>query len=322
MKLTIGISDYSEETFKFASQFGVTHVKVNGGDFMDENRRGPASLPELMKLKERLKPYGLEIGVILLPQEPGSQHWNIRLGRPEREQEIEDVCRSLEVFGEVDIPTVEYVFNLVGPWGYSGQGNDWGRGGASITHFDYNKAKDAPLEPDFEASSEEVWDRLTYFLERVVPVAEVAGVRLACHPDDPPVSSLRGEARVVYTLEGMKRLIETVPSEANGLNFCQGTVTEMGVDVIEAIRYFGSRDKINHVHFRNVRGALPVYDEMFIDDGDVDMLEAMGAYKEVGYTGTIMPDHTPKVVGDTPGGHRGRAFALGYMRALMRAVGA
>jgi len=119
-------------------------------------------------------------------------------------------------------------------------------------------------------------------------------------------------------MEGLKRLIEIVPSEANGINFCQGTVAEMGVDVIEAIRYFGSRGKIHHVHFRNVKGSVPRFTESFIDDGDVDMLEAMRAYKEVGYTGTIMPDHAPGVLGD----HRiGHAFALGYIKALMKAVG-
>ena len=185
-----------------------------------------------------------------------------------------------------------------------------------------DQAKQASPEPGFEAGADEVWERIRYFLEYVVPVAEGAGVKLACHHDDPPVPTLKGETRVLGSLEGMKRLVEMVPSEANGLNFCQGTVTEMGVDVIEAIRYFGSRGKIHHVHFRNVKGSIPRFDESFIDDGDVDMLEAMRTYKEVGYRGTIMPDHTPKIVGDTAWGHRGRAFALGYMKALMKAVGA
>ncbi len=193
-----------------------------------------------------------------------------------------------------------------------------GRGGAVVRHFDYGKAKRAPSDPVFPASAEEVWERIAYFLQRVVPVAERAGVRLACHPDDPPVPTLKGETRVLGTLEGLKRLIDIVPSEANGLNFCQGTVAEMGVDVIEAIRYFGSRSKIHHVHFRNVKGSVPRFEEAFIDDGDVDMLEALRAYKEVGYRGTIMPDHWPQVVGDSP--LIARAHALGYMKALMQAL--
>ena len=195
------------------------------------------------------------------------------------------------------------------------------RGGASTRYFDYEKAKQAPPEPSFEASTDEVWERIRYFLERVVPEAEKAGVKLALHPDDPPVPNLKGETRVLGSLEGLKHLIEIVPSDANGLNFCQGTIAEMGADVIEAIRYFGSRDKINHVHFRNVNGSIPQFHETFIDNGDVDMLEAIRAYEEVGYTGTIMPDHTPKVVEDSSWRHRGRAFSLGYLKALMEVVG-
>jgi len=286
---------------------------------MDEHQRGPVQRRKLLKIKRRVESYGLKIGVALLPQEAGTQHWNIRLGRPEREEEIKDVCRSIEVLGEEGIPVVEYVFNLSAVWGSTIRSS--ARGGALTRHFDYEEVKDACVEPEFRASEEEVWERIKYFLEHVVPVAEDVGVKLACHPDDPPVPTLRGETRVLGSLEGMKRLIDIVPSEANGINFCQGTVAEMGVDVIEAIRYFGSRGKIHHVHFRNVKGSVPRFDESFIDDGDVDMLEAMRTYKEVGYTGTIMPDHTPRVVGDTPWGHRGRAFALGYMKALMKIVG-
>jgi mannonate dehydratase len=316
MKLTIGVQDLSEETLLFAKQFGVTHLKVNPGKFMDEHRKGLVDLPKLREMKRQVEAVDLRIGVALFPRLQ-----SIWLGRPERDREIKDVCRSIEMLGGEGITVMEYVFNLTATFGTSYQ--PVARGGAKTIHFDYDKAKEAPPEPEFKASAEEVWDRLTFFLEHAVPVAERAGVKLACHPDDPPVSALRGETRVVNSFEGMKRLVETVPSEANGLNFCQGTVTEMGADVIGAIRYFGSRGKIHHVHFRNVRGSIPCFDETFIDDGDVDMLEAMRAYKEVGYTGTIMPDHSPMVAGDTLGEHwRGRAFALGYMKALMKAVGA
>jgi mannonate dehydratase len=277
MKLTLGINDFSEDMLKFV------------GEFMDEFQRGPVQRSELVKVKNRIESYGLAIGVALLPQIEGSQHWNIRLGLAKREEEIEDVCRSIEILGAEGIPVVEYVFNLTGVWG-----SEWkssARGGAITRHFNYEKAKLESPNLEFEATEEEVWGRIRYFLERVLPVAEKSGVKLACHP-----------------------------SPANGLNFCQGTIAEMGVDVIEAIRYFGSRKKINHVHFRNVRGSLPSFEESFIDDGEVDMLNAMQTYKEVGYTGTIMPDHTPRVEGDTPWGHRGRAFALGYIKALMKAT--
>jgi mannonate dehydratase len=320
MKLTLGVTDFTEETFQFAAQFGVTHLKVNAGQFMDERQRGPVQRTKLLEAKKRIEAHGLQIGVALLPQGAGSQHWHIRLGRPEREREIEDVCRTIEILGQEGIPTVEYVFNLAAVWG--SEYLPTGRGGAIVRHFDYDEARSAPPEPGFEATEEQVWERITYFLLRVVPVAESVGIKLACHHDDPPVPRLKGETRVLGSLAGMKRFVEIVPSPAHGFNFCQGTIAEMGVDVIETIRYFGSRGKINHVHFRNVKGAVPRFQESFIDDGDVDMLEALRAYVEVGYTGTIMPDHTPRVVGDTPWGARGRAYALGYMRALMKVAGA
>jgi mannonate dehydratase len=134
------------------------------------------------------------------------------------------------------------------------------------------------------------------------------------------VPTLRGETRVLGSLAGIDRFLAIVPSPVHGLNFCQGTIAEMGVDVVEAIRRYGTQKRIHHVHFRNVKGAVPHFQESFIDDGNVDMFEALRTFKEVGYTGTIMPDHTPQVVGDTPWGARGRAYALGYMRALMQVL--
>jgi len=312
MKLTTS-TDLSEDSLKFAKQLGVTHLKIDSGRFMDERQKGSVQLPKLLEAKKKVEEYGLQIGIALLPQGVGSQHWNIRMGRPEREQEMEAVCRTIEIFGQEGIPVAEYVFNLAAVFGSDSKPS--GRGGAVVRHFDYNKAIQAPPEPEFAATEEEVWERIKWFLERVVPIAEASGVKLACHPDDPPVPTIKGETRVLGSLEGMKRLIELVPSEVNCLNFCQGTVAEMGVDVIETIRYFGSRGKIQHVHFRNIKGAVPKFDESFIDDGDVDMIEALRTYKEVRYTGTIMPDHWPRVIGDSS--LIGHAHALGYLKALM-----
>ena len=143
---------------------------------------------------------------------------------------------------------------------------------------------------------------------------------MALHPDDTPVPSLGGIARIFRSVKSFKRMIEVVPSDHNGFEFCQGTFTEMDADVIEAIRYFGERRKIFYVRFRNVEGAVPKFDECFIDEGDADMLEAMKAYREVGFDGPMIDDHTPRVIDDTPWGHRSRAYALGYMKALMKAV--
>ncbi len=322
MHLCLGLTEFSHETLAFTKQLGVDHVKICGGHLMGITQQGVLPAGGLEALQERLDDHGLSLAVVLLPQGRGTQYWNARLGRPERDGEIADVCETIPIIAQAGVPVVEWTWSIPHVWGSIPGENDWGRGGACVRRFDYDLVKDVPAYPGEAVEADEMWDRLTYFLERIVPVAEEAGVRLALHPHDPPTPYLRGEARILGSFEGMKRLVETVPSEVNGLNFCQGTVTEMGIDVIAAIRYYGERDKINHVHFRNVKGSVPRFDESFVDDGDVDMLEAIKAYHEVGYRYAIMPDHTPGIAGDTPYGHRGRAYAIGYMRGLMQAVGA
>jgi len=322
MYLCLGLIEFSDETLAFAAQLGVNHVKICGGHLMGPTQQGVLPADELHRLIEKLQRFGISLAVVLLPQGRGTQYWNARLGRPERDQEIDDVCESILLIGSLGVPVVEWTWSIPDVWGSIPGPNDWGRGGASVRRFDYDLVKDVPANPGEAVEADEMWERLQYFLERIVPAAEQAGVRLALHPHDPPTPYLRGEARILGSFEGMKRLVELVPSEVNGLNFCQGTVTEMGIDVIGAIRYFGERDKLNHVHFRNVKGAVPRFDESFVDDGDTDMLAAMRAYHEVGYRFAMMPDHTPGIAGDTPYGHRGRAYAIGYMRGLMQAVGA
>ena len=161
-----------------------------------------------------------------------------------------------------------------------------------------------------------------------MPVAEEYKVRIGCHPQDPGMprgKGWRGVETVLGSVDGLKRFVSIKESPYHGLNFCQGTVSEMlekpGEEIFDVIRYFGSRKKIFSVHFRNIAGGFLNFRETFIDNGDVDMLKAMRVYKEVGYDGMMMPDHVPKVEGDT--GHvQGFAFAFGYIKALIAAVSA
>ena len=155
----------------------------------------------------------------------------------------------------------------------------------------------------------------------MVPVAEDAGVKLALHPDDPPVSPIGGVARVVRNHAALRRVVDIVPSPANGLTFCVGTIAEMPGDVFEAIRYFGTRDKIHFVHFRNVTGTVPTFAESFIDEGYVDMVRAMRTFRAVGFDGPMVEDHVPRMSAG-PAQWPAKAFALGYMRAAMQAAGA
>ena len=319
MKLGIGFGQaaLTEENLQYAKQLGVTHVIIHGPRF---GERGVLEFIELLRTRKFIESHGLAVaGIENLP----ADHWDkVLQGAPGRDEQIKKVCETIENMGRAGIPILGYYFSIAGVWGHwRAYDSGGGRGDAGLKSFDYDLVKDAPVVETGRVSVEEMWERLIYFLERVVPVAEDAGVKVAAHQDDPPAEELRGTGRLLTSHEGMKRLIETVPSPNNGLEFCQGTVAEMGPDrAVDAIRYFGGQGKIFYVHFRNVRGQFPKFDEVFIDEGDVDMFEAMRAYKEVGFDGVIIPDHAPRVAGDSDHRRQGVTFALGYMRALMQMV--
>ena len=199
-------------------------------------------------------------------------------------------------------------------------------GGARYSTFQYDKADRETLTDAGLVSEEAMWERIAYFLKRVVPIAEASKVRLCCHPHDPGMPKgrpFRGVFRVLGSVEGLKRFLDIVPSPYHGLNFCQGTVAEMlekpGEEIYDVIRWFGSRGKIFNVHFRNIKGGFLNFQETFPDDGDVDMIRAMRVYKEVGYDGMIMPDHASRIEGDV-GGAQAFAFAFGYIQALIQLV--
>jgi len=151
-----------------------------------------------------------------------------------------------------------------------------------------------------------------------MPVAEESGVKMALHPDDPPADMLRNTARLVNQPGKYQRVIDMAPSKANALEFCLGSLQEMREgDVLESIRHYGKQGKIAYVHFRNVRGKVPLYQEVFVDEGDLDMLAAIQTLRDVGYDGVIIPDHTPEMSCNAPW-HAGMAFALGYMKAALQ----
>ena len=229
--------------------------------------------------------------------------------------------RSIQAAGEAGLPVVEYNFTPLR--GSEGYGRVAGRGNGGRRDYDHARTKDLPPLPNVgEHSKEQMWERLERFLRAVIPVAEQSGVRLAMHPNDPPIPVFRGAAQPVRSLEDQRRLIELIDSPANGITLDTGVTTEMGEDAAEAIRYFGSRDRINHVHFRNVKVETPYYKyvEQMHDNGDCDMLGCMRAFHEVGYRYLIIPDHTPEFDGDTLGNQIGWAFAIGYLQSLRHAV--
>jgi len=318
----------SDEILRVMAGFGVNYICSRlPSERLDERW----SVDGLSRLRERIESFGLTLDVVPLPMSSNyitkAELPNIMLGRsPERDREIDDVCQMIRNTAKAGIPCLKYNMTFLGvPRTESTKG----RGGAEYSTFVYDKAKqDPPLTEAGPIDADKYWERITYFVERVVPVAEEYKVKLACHPQDPGMPrgrGFRGVETVLGSFEGLKRFVSIKESAYHGLNFCQGTVAEMlqkpGQEIFDVIRYFGSRKKIFNVHFRNIRGGFLNFQETFIDDGDVDMLKAMRVYKEVGFDGMMMPDHVPKIQGDT-NSYQGFAFAFGYIKALIAAVAA
>jgi len=318
----------SDEILRVMAGFGVNYICSRlPSERLDERW----SVDGLSRLRERIESFGLTLDVVPLPMSSNyitkAELPNIMLGKsPERDREIDDVCQMIRNTAKAGIPCLKYNMTFLGvPRTESTKG----RGGAEYSTFVYDKAKqDPPLTEAGPIDADKYWERITYFVERVVPVAEEYKVKLACHPQDPGMPrgrGFRGVETVLGSVEGLKRFVSIKESAYHGLNFCQGTVAEMlqkpGQEIFDVIRYFGSRKKIFNVHFRNIRGGFLNFQETFIDDGDVDMLKAMRVYKEVGFDGMMMPDHVPKIQGDT-NSYQGFAFAFGYIKALIAAVAA
>ncbi len=287
------------------------------------------SVDGLRALRDRVEKFGLHLDMLPLPMSShyitGAENANIMLGKsPERDREIDTLCRMIENASRAGIPALKYNMSILGVVRTE---PTRGRGGARYSTFSYAKARqEPPLTEAGPVPADAYWERITHFLERVVPVAEEHKVRLACHPHDPGMPAdkgYRGVHTVLGSVDGLKRFVEIRPSAYHGLNFCQGTVSEMlndpAKEIFDVIRYFGSRKKIFNVHFRNIQGRFLDFRETFIDDGDVDMLAALRVYKEVGYDGMMMPDHVPVIAGDTDG-RQAFAYTFGYIKALIRVV--
>lgn len=317
----------SDEMLQYFAQFGVKNIcgYMNTPDWKTTWR-----VEDLEKLRKRVESFGIALDIVALPLSSAyiarAENPNIMLGKsPERDRELDNICNMIRAAGKAGIPTLKYNLTILG---VTRTERTPGRGGSTYSTFDYAKAKqDPPLTEAGKVSAEESWERIAYFLKRVVPVAEESKVRLACHPNDPamPAQGFRGVHNVLGSVAGLKRFIEIQPSPYHGLNFCQGTICEgldnPGKEIHDVIRYFGVRKKIFMVHFRNIRGKFLNFQETYPDEGDVDMLQALKVYKEVGYDGTIMPDHMPHTVGDS-NGRQAFAFAYGYIKAQIQAVDA
>jgi mannonate dehydratase len=317
----------SDDTLRAIAALGVKHI-CSG--FPAPQSDAQWTVDGLHRLRDRMASFGINLVMVPLPLSSSyitrAENPAIMLGKsPERDREIDKICGMIRDCAKAGIPAVKYNMTILGVVRTK---RTRGRGGASYSTFNYDEAEaqNSPLTPAGPVSADEMWERITYFLKRIVPVANEYKIRIACHPHDPamPVKSgYRGVHRVLGTVDGLKRFVSISASPYHGLNFCQGTVSEMlenpAEQIYDVIRYFGERKKLFNVHFRNIRGHFLNFQETFPDNGSVNMPRAMRTYKEVGYEYMVMPDHAPKIEGDT-GGKQAFAFEYGYIAAMLQTV--
>ena len=314
------LAEYIDPTpnpvWKLAQQCGVT-AAVGGLPFNMRNAdERLCDLAPLTRMKQRYEDAGFTLDVI----EARPPLNRAKRGLPGRDQEIDEACRLIENMGKLGIAVWCYEWMTDFNWVRTNFATP-SRGGSVVTSFD---AAELPedLTSNPPIGEDELWVNLEYFLKRVLPVAERAGVKLSMHPDDPPITPIRGVSRIMRTVPNFRRLLELVPSPMNTMTMCQGNFTLMTDDLPGEIRRFG--EKISFVHFRDVRGVPTKFEETWHDAGKTDMLACMRAYRDIGFDGVLRPDHVPTVEGDSNAnaGYSafGRLYAIGYIRGLQQAV--
>jgi mannonate dehydratase len=313
-----------DETLATLAAFGVNNIC---GALPSRKLDEKWSVESLTQLKERVARRGVNLDMVPLPLSSAyitkAEYPAIMLGKsPDRDKAIDEICQMIRNCARAGIMAVKYNMSILGVVRTE---STKGRGGATYSTFKYAEGKQEPaLTEAGPVDPDTYWERITYFLERVVPVAAEHKVRMACHPNDPGMPNgkkWRGVVPVLGRVEGLKRFVSIKENPYHGLNFCQGTICEglenPNKEIHDVIRYFGQRKKIFMVHFRNIEGKIGDFRETFPDNGDVNMIEAIRTYQEVGFDGMIMPDHVPKVEFDA-GGRRSFSFCFGYIQALIQ----
>lgn len=355
MKLGLGLYRHmlTRENFQFARQAGATHIVAHlvdyfrgGADNPHDNQptgtdRGWGlagdpdrlwTLAELVALRSQIEEEGLRLEAI---ENFDPAHWHdVLLDGPKRRQQLDNLKTIIRRVGEAGIPVIGYNFSLAGVAGRTT--GPYARGGAPSVGMEgpfdtpmpngmvWNMIYDSDARPGNvqPVSPEELWRRAGEFLREVLPVAEAAGVTLAAHPDDPPTPTVRGQPRLVYQPRLYQRLIDIDPSPSNCLEFCVGTLAEMTEgDIYDVVDQYSRQNRVGYVHLRNIAGKAPHYRETFIDDGDVDVVRVLQILHRNGFKGVVIPDHTPQMACAAPW-HAGMAYALGYLRAALKCLGA
>lgn len=355
MKIGLGLYRHmlTRDYYDFARQAGCTHVVVHLVDYFNQGSSNPRNnqptgskyeawgfagdpdkiwtAKELATMRGEIEDAGLALAAV---ENLDPAHWHdILLDGPQRPQQIEKIKTIIRHLGEAGIPVLGYNFSLAGvagrvtaalgrghavTVGMDGPADDIPIPNGTIWNMVYDRNAAASTLPSI--SREELWRRLQRFLEDVIPVAEQAGVRLAAHPDDPPMPTMRQQPRLVYQPHMYQQLIDLAPSRSNALELCVGTLAEMTEgNIYDAVDRYSRQGKIAYIHLRNVVGKVPHYRETFIDEGDVDMIRILAILQRNQFDGVLIPDHTPQMTCAAPW-HAGMAHTLGFMLAAKAAL--
>ncbi len=330
VKMHVGCqrSPTTPEMLQFFKRNGVNNIC---GYPPDPGRRGYWTVDDLKQTRDLCERHSVSLDIVALPFLTSShidreKRGAIMLGESgERDRDIDDIHKMIAACSQVGIPCIKYNMSLLGVLRTK---STPGRGGSEYSTWKLaDAAEDPPLTRAGRVTDEIAWERITYFLERVVPVCEEHKIRMACHPHDPgvPPRGFQGINRVLGTVDGLKKFVSICESPYHGLNLCLGSVAEMlqnpAAEIFDVIEYFGQRTKIFNVHFRNIRGRRDDFQEVYCDEGDMDMFAVACALHRAGYQYMLMPDHVPHYP-DDPRSHQAFAFTYGYIRGLLKALAA
>jgi mannonate dehydratase len=333
MRIAVGqFSELTDEMLRFAVQIGVSGVQMNTPRLPGTTRWEVADLRELVR---RCEAHGLSLEAI--ENVPITFYDRAMLGLPGADAQIANYQETIRAIGAAGIPVLGYHFMPNGVWRTSR--TTPGRGGVAVTSFDMalveaaerDGNRDEIARRDGWIKAEVMWANYATFMRAILPVAREAGVVMALHPDDPPVAAplpmLGDVARLFSDVDGFKQAEriaeESGAGDAWALDLCLGCCSEMpdgAQNVTAMIEYFGPRGSIAYVHFRDVQGTMPAFQECFLGEGNWDPAEIMLLLKRNGFTGFLLDDHVPHMDGDTSWGHRGRAQAIGYMQGLLAMI--
>lgn len=328
MKLALLLPPFENELWRLARQLGVRYAIAKlHPEYTGE--APPYSIEALAAAQRRFSKGGFVLAGLEGDQFDMSR---IKLGKPGADEDLERYKQMVENMGELGIPLLCYNF-MAGIGWYRTRTDVAERGGALVSEFDRSVAEADTLHPAAPVSEESIWENYARFLTTVVPVAEKAVVDMALHPDDPPVSPLRGIGRIFTGVAAFDRAYDLAPVASNGVTFCQASFRAMGEELEVAARHFASTGRVKFVHLRDIAGSRDKFRETFHDNGPTDMVRMLKLYKELGFSGLVRPDHVPTMSGERQGGKQthtlsagygtlGRLYAVGYLRGILEAINA